>query len=219
MSNTRGNQFQVFFGSRLWLYLALLLSVIMGARAEQLPVRVYTTADGLGSSAITYIMRDSHGFLWFCTRDGLSRFDGVQFTTYNIGQNPSYPTINHILETRAGVYLIAANGGGIYRFDPRVVSLPSAPKADDTDNRLTLDAAKVSETGAAVLFEDRAGNLWAGGSGLYQLEETGNQFSFRQIELNLPVKPGKNFAIAGFQEARDGSLWLMTGDSATRRLP
>jgi ligand-binding sensor domain-containing protein len=39
----------------------------------------------LGSSAIIYIMRDSRGFLWFCTRDGLSRFDEVRFTTYSIG--------------------------------------------------------------------------------------------------------------------------------------
>lgn len=110
MRNTCGNHFQVLSGSRAWLYFVLLLSVIIGVRAEQLPVRVYTTADGLGSSAIINIMRDSRGFLWFCTRDGLSRFDGVRFTTYNISQNPSYPTINHILETRGGVYLIASDG-------------------------------------------------------------------------------------------------------------
>ena len=195
MSKTRGSHFQVLSGSRLCLYFVLLLSAVFGARAEQLPVRVYTTADGLGSSAIIHIMRDSRGFLWFCTRDGLSRFDGVRFTTYSIGQNPSYPTINHILETRNGVYLIATNGGGIYRFDPNAVSSPVSPTSDDTDNRVTLNAEKVSESSVGVLFEDRAGRLWAGAGGLYQLEETGNRLSLRQIELGLPVKPGKNFAI------------------------
>ncbi len=220
MSNTRGNHFQVLSGSRVWLYFVLLLSVMVGVRAEQLPVRVYTTADGLGSSAITHIMRDSRGFLWFCTRDGLSRFDGVRFTTYSIGQNPSYPTINHILETRGGVYLIATNGGGIYRFDPNAVSSPASPTSDDSDNRVTLNAEKVSETSVGLLFEDRAGKLWAGTvGGLYQIEETDNRLSFRQIEMSLPVKPGKTFAIGGFKEGRDGSLWLMTGDSVTRRLP
>ncbi|MDQ3131875.1 MAG: hypothetical protein M3Q99_14100, partial [Acidobacteriota bacterium] len=219
MSNTRGSHFQVLSGSRVWLCFLLFLSVMVGVRAEQLPVRVYTTADGLGSSAIIHIMRDSRGFLWFCTRDGLSRFDGVRFTTYNIGQNPSYPTVNHILETRDGVYLIAASGGGIYRFDPKAVAPPVTPTSDDTDNRVTLNAEKVSDINFPLLFEDRAGKLWAGGDGLYQLEETGNRLSFRQIELGLPVKPGKNFAVGGFQEGRDGSLWLITIDSVTRRLP
>jgi ligand-binding sensor domain-containing protein/two-component sensor histidine kinase len=219
MSNTRDNHFLVLSGSRVWLYFVLLWSVMVGVRAEQLPVRVYTTADGLGSSAITHIMRDSRGVLWFCTRDGLSRFDGVRFTTYSIGQNPSYPTINHILETRGSVYLIATNGGGIYRFDPNAVSSPVSPTSDDTDNRVTLNAEKVSDINFPLLFEDRAGRLWAGGGGLYQLEETDNRLSFRQIEMGLPVKPGENFVISGFNEARDGSLWLRSGESATRRLP
>jgi ligand-binding sensor domain-containing protein len=153
----------------VWLYFVLFLSVMVGVRAEQLPVRVYTTADGLGSSAIIRIVRDSRGFLWFCTRDGLSRFDGVRFTTYSIGQNPSYPTINHILETRGGVYLIAVNGGGIYRFDPNAVSPPVSPTSNDTDNRVTLNAEKVSETNVGLLYEDRAGRLWTGGDGLYQI--------------------------------------------------
>lgn len=72
----------------------------------------------LGSSSIIHILRDSRGFLWFCTRVGLSRFDGARFTNYRIGKDTSYPTINHILETHNGMYVIAiTSGGGIYRFD------------------------------------------------------------------------------------------------------
>ncbi len=52
------------------------LLLMFAVRAERLPIRIYTSADGLGSSFVSYLMRDSHGFLWFCTRDGLSRFDG-----------------------------------------------------------------------------------------------------------------------------------------------
>ncbi|HXI62499.1 MAG TPA: two-component regulator propeller domain-containing protein [Pyrinomonadaceae bacterium] len=39
-----------------------------------MPIKVYASADGLGSSYINNLMRDSRGFLWVCTRDGLSRF-------------------------------------------------------------------------------------------------------------------------------------------------
>lgn len=37
--------------------------------AKRLPVKIYTSADGLGSSFVDYLMRDSRGFMWFCTRD------------------------------------------------------------------------------------------------------------------------------------------------------
>jgi signal transduction histidine kinase/ligand-binding sensor domain-containing protein len=200
--------------------LLLLLLSLTSVLAERLPLKVYTTADGLGSSSIIYIMRDSRGFLWFCTRDGLSRFDGIRFTTYRIGRNPSYPTINHILETRKGDYLIATSGGGIYRFDPNVIPASSSSlSGDDTTDRLILNAEKVSETSVAVMYEDRAGNLWAGNGGLFQLEETATGLSFHQVELNLPETPGKSFTVFGFKEGRDGSLWLITRNSATRRLP
>src|ERR1044072_2450318 len=57
--------------------------------AEHLPIRIYTSADGLGSSFIDYVLRDSRGFMWFCTRDGLSRFDGAKFVTYRVGDTNS----------------------------------------------------------------------------------------------------------------------------------
>jgi ligand-binding sensor domain-containing protein len=51
-------------------------------RAELLPVKTYTTADGLLRDEVYRIKQDSRGFLWFCTGDGLSRFDGYGFTNY-----------------------------------------------------------------------------------------------------------------------------------------
>jgi ligand-binding sensor domain-containing protein len=61
-----------------------LTSALGGLRvnAERLPVRLYTSADGLGSWFVYFLMSDSRGFMWFCTRDGLSRFDGSRFITY-----------------------------------------------------------------------------------------------------------------------------------------
>lgn len=66
-------------------FIVVLLATLAGALsicAERLPIKIYTSADGLGSSFVNYVMRDSRGFLWICTRDGLSRFDGTRFITY-----------------------------------------------------------------------------------------------------------------------------------------
>jgi len=45
------------------------------------------------------LMRDSRGFRWVCTRDGLSRFDGSHFVTYQVGDKSAPPGIEQILET------------------------------------------------------------------------------------------------------------------------
>jgi len=79
------------FVPRLSRLLLILLFVPLNVGAERLPVKIYTSADGLGSSFIDYLMRDSRGFMWFCTRDGLSRFDGSRFVTYRVGDKNAPP--------------------------------------------------------------------------------------------------------------------------------
>ncbi|HKP72689.1 MAG TPA: two-component regulator propeller domain-containing protein, partial [Pyrinomonadaceae bacterium] len=97
------------------------------ARAEQLPVRTYTVADGLVHDQISQIVQDSRGFLWFCTTDGLSRFDGYRFTNYGVKDGLPLASVNDLLESRrTGVYWVATDGGGISRFDPSGVSRVSA---------------------------------------------------------------------------------------------
>jgi hypothetical protein len=61
---------QINVCARLVVVSCLALALLLGARSvsgEQLPVRIYTTADGLPRDLVLRIVRDSHGFLWFCT--------------------------------------------------------------------------------------------------------------------------------------------------------
>src|SRR5215475_11242763 len=83
-------------------------------RAEHLPVKIYTSADGLGSSFVDYLARDSRGFMWFCTRGGLSRFDGSQFITYRLSGEKPAPGFENISETSKGLYFVSTTGGLFY---------------------------------------------------------------------------------------------------------
>src|SRR5215831_9218360 len=96
---------------RRWTALGCLALVLVAltSRAERLPMRLYTTADGLWSGFIQQIVRDSHGFIWFCTRDGLSRFDGYRFTNYKIAGGPVAQNFTFIFESHDGVYWIFLN--------------------------------------------------------------------------------------------------------------
>src|SRR5215469_11552479 len=96
-----------------WLILCLLTFAI---HAKRLPIKTYTTADGLARDHVLCIVQDSHGFLWFCTTEGLSRFDGYQFVNYRTAQGLPGNVIDNFLETRRGDYWITASGH-VCRFD------------------------------------------------------------------------------------------------------
>src|SRR5215831_18891907 len=58
----------------------LALLCILHASSAQ-TVRVFDTESGLPHNRVNRIYLDSKGFLWICTDDGLSRFDGHQSST------------------------------------------------------------------------------------------------------------------------------------------
>ncbi|HJQ22905.1 MAG TPA: two-component regulator propeller domain-containing protein [Blastocatellia bacterium] len=68
-------------------------------KAERLLVKAYTTANGLAQNTVNRIVRDSRGFLWFCTEDGLSRYDGYTFTNYGVEQGLPDNQVRDLLET------------------------------------------------------------------------------------------------------------------------
>jgi len=56
------------------------------APGASLPFQPYfkhiTLRDGLASSIVHQVMLDAKGYLWFCTDNGVSKFDGHRFTNY-----------------------------------------------------------------------------------------------------------------------------------------
>src|SRR2546427_7245815 len=100
--------------------------------AERLPIKPYTVADGLPNNVINKIVRDSRGFLWFCTAEGLSRFDGYTFTNYTTDQGLPHRNITDFLETHNGEFWVGTNAG-LVRFDPRGTPSKRVVEANDTD--------------------------------------------------------------------------------------
>src|SRR5438093_4732745 len=99
-------------------------------RAERLPLKSYTVADGLPNNVINKIVRDSRGFLWFCTNEGLSRFDGYSFTNFGVDQGLPHAIVNDFLETRSSELWIATNGG-LVLFNPKGGPSPRVVYAND----------------------------------------------------------------------------------------
>ena len=83
--------------------------------AEKLLLQTYSSADGLASSIIHHIFRDSKGFLWLARRGGLSRYDGYEFTAYQISDEEKAPLVHYVRESLDGRYLWIATDSALYR--------------------------------------------------------------------------------------------------------
>ena len=83
------------------------LAVCWSLPAAQLPLRRYTTADGLANNAVYSIASDSRGFLWFGTGEGLSRFDGFGFANQTRGTGLPHRLVRQVLIGRHGNYWLA----------------------------------------------------------------------------------------------------------------
>ena len=192
---------------RIATSLLFALGLSISANPEQLPIKSYTTADGLPVDNVKRIKRDSHGFLWFCTRDGLSKFDGYQFTNYGKEQGLPHPNVNDLIESRGGPYWVATNGGGVSSFNPTErVSLNTASRfkvysldSDPASNRVNR------------LCEDREGRIWAGtDSGLFYFDQAQDRF-IRALSDEA--------AIYSLLVDRQGVLWMGVGNHLWRRNP
>ena len=206
--------------------LVILIATPSPARAERLPIKTYTTAEGLAHDTVRRIVADSRGFLWFCTAQGLSRFDGQHFFTYDASHGLPTVSINDLVETRRGVYWVATNGGGVARFkhtDAAALAQRHAWRTETRDpSRFTVftvgDDAQTNRVNA--IYEDRAGRLWAGtDAGLFVLKETNREPTFDRVELGLPDRPDRAVHVWAFVEDRGGSLWIGTSWGLVRRLP
>ena len=117
--------------------------------AARLPVRRYTTSDGLARDSVHCIITDKDSFLWFATGEGISRFDGYEFTNYRVTDGLPDRDVRSIVQSRDSSFLIAT-GKGAARFNPdgqsvagrfTVYPLPQGTKTQSVEAVLEADAA------------------------------------------------------------------------------
>lgn len=73
---------------RNWVLLLICIFGFLTPRAQQISnpdfnIMHYSDENGLPQNSVKAIMKDNNGFIWLATEDGLVRFDGQHFYTFN----------------------------------------------------------------------------------------------------------------------------------------
>ncbi|MCP4218704.1 MAG: hypothetical protein GY765_28995 [bacterium] len=155
-------------------------------------MRKWTIRDGLPNMTIRSILQTRDGYLWVGTFNGLARFDGVRFRSFNRENTPEIPhnTINCLYEDSRGDLWVGTYIG-VLRYRDGVFS--SYTVKDGLSSDVVYN-----------ICEDRDGRLWFGSTrGLNLLENDTFTHYLRKDGLSADF-------IAGLVADDDGSLWIAT---------
>lgn len=172
----------------------------------------------MASGAILGVGRDSRGFLWFSTRNGLSRFDGREFVNFRLPDQTNSLVFYAALEARDGSFWISASDG-LYRVKPNAATdaRPAIISSNKTNSFQTLSAEKIGNVAPRLFFEDSRGRIWGGGE-LFLIAEN-NELKIQQFDLGAIARAGQNAIVNAISEAADGSLWMGCETGVMRLLP
>lgn len=189
---------------------ALLLASLSAAWAEKLPLKLYTAADGLAHNSINRVVRDSRGYLWFCTSEGLSRFDGYEFHSYGRRDGLPHRVVNDLLETADGS-LWAATAGGLCRYLPKGHEHQRfqvyRPAEDDR-------AAHIN-----ALREGPQGEIWCGtdaGVFVFDRKSGRSEPRWRRVDLGMPSAGWGDQVVSALLLDHSGALWIGAGSGLYR---
>jgi signal transduction histidine kinase/ligand-binding sensor domain-containing protein len=209
---SRNSKFQ-FFARLAGIF--LLIFSAWSARAELLPIKSYTSADGLIYESVIRIYQDSQGFVWFTTPVGISRFDGYQFTNYGMPEGLFDSLMTDMVEDNNGIYWFGTMRGIVYRFDPRA----SGERENQTGQppKRFEDLKIPGEPFINKIYKTADGSVYIGTQkGLYLLDD-----ARAGDDKLIPVKIDENkdeINIVWLAEDAGGSLWISGQNGLTRRL-
>ncbi len=159
----------------------------------------WTTEAGLPQNSVHAITQTANGYLWLGTEEGLTRFDGFDFTIYSHANTPGLPSnyIQALAGGRDGTLWIGTDSG-LAAFRPRL------PRGISGTFIAITTADGLSSNNITSLCEDAHGAVWVGTpKGL-------NRISGGRVQLGAAPGPLATAVITSLLGDADGTLWVAT---------
>ncbi len=143
------------------IILIALISVLADsadAQKREYRFHYYTADEGLSQNYIDCILKDSRGYMWFGTRNGLNRFDGYSFTVFEADHGKESTISNNLVQALCedmygNIWVGTSEGLNTYVFEEdRFVSYPR-----DSAGNLPVLSLSIN-----AIISDHDGTLWIG---------------------------------------------------------
>lgn len=179
----------------LLLFLSLL---VFNASTQPYYFRHYEVENGLSNNTVFCSIQDKNGFMWFGTKDGLNRFDGYRFKTFNIANadesSLSRDLISALANDSKGTLWVGSQKG-LYQFDAQNERLvPFIDSLKDIND---------------ICFDTR-GQLW------FISAQTVCRYNFEEKEL-IRFPAHQFFSASSLCESEDGTMWFSSIDGYLHR--
>ena len=177
---------------------------------NQISFQHISTKDGLSQSDVNTIYQDKLGFMWFGTHDGINKYDGYEFTVYNLDDNePDSISSNLIFDIAAddeGNLWIGTTGNGLNFFN--VTTGKFTQYVHDKDDPTTISSNHITK-----VFIDSKKRLWVGNkNGLDRLDlstiSKGIEFEHFNSEISSPIPKYDGSFISSIYEDKKGGLYV-----------
>jgi ligand-binding sensor domain-containing protein/serine phosphatase RsbU (regulator of sigma subunit) len=166
--------------------------------------------NGLSQSAVTCILQDKNGFMWFGTQDGLNRYDGYNFKIFkNISDDSTSLSDNFIFsiyENESGSLFIETQSGKINKYNPVKESFQIIPEQE-------ISKYRSKRNSVLAIYYDKNDVVWSGGLS----KETGLKMENKKTgEIKIYTHhPNDNSSLSDnkvYSILRDskGILWIGT---------
>ncbi len=131
-----------------------LLGFLAPVQAQQRFFLPLDTRNGLSENNVKCIVQDNAGFMWFGTKNGLNRYDGVSFKLYNVDdyvKKCGNHNVSALYEDNSHRLWVGTDKG-VYIFDP----VQETFTLFDT----TVSSGEKIDNWIARIMGDRHGNVW-----------------------------------------------------------
>ena len=176
--------------------------------------RRYGLQDGLPSSGVYAVVQDHDGAMWFGTKGGIARFDGLHFQVFrHIEDDPDSlynNQISSLMVGQRGMIWAAGLDAGLNRYNPATGKFTHWGHDPANPQSLASDRAW-------VIAQTRDGTIWVGtGDGLDRLQADGRSFEHIVNPL-LGLYPSDIGTVAALYADAKGRLWVGSDRGVFRR--
>ncbi len=177
---------------RIIIYLLLIFNIWSFVTAQQLSVDLLPLGGQLPSNSVQRVFQDREGFMWFGTREGLSRYDGYRVLTFRSGKTtPNLLTDNQITSiTDSWERVLIGTKKGLNILNKKTYEICHVDNEELKDQEIR-----------SILFDSK-GYIWVGT--YIALYRCSSDFSScKRYDSSLPIT-----SVNSIYEDADNNVWV-----------